>query len=101
MNENVVSIQNKQTGLQVYIRLLQYVKPHWKIFVLSVLGYLLYSGSQPLLATVMGQLTDAVYIQDPQAVYLIPLLCTLYVQRCSISCCYYPIAITNKPIRGI
>lgn len=74
--------ENKQSGLQVYIRLLQYVKPHWKIFVLSVLGYLLYSGSQPLLAHVMGQLTDAVYIQDPQAVYLIPLsLLGIYLVR--------------------
>ncbi|MCU7799907.1 MAG: lipid A export permease/ATP-binding protein MsbA [gamma proteobacterium symbiont of Lucinoma myriamae] len=74
--------ENKQSGLQVYIRLLQYVKPHWKIFVLSVLGYLLYSGSQPLLANVMGQLTDAVYVQDPQAVYLIPLsLLGIYLVR--------------------
>jgi subfamily B ATP-binding cassette protein MsbA len=77
-----VNSENKQSGLQVYIRLLQYVKPHWKIFVLSVFGYLLYSGSQPLLAHVMGQLTDAVYIQDPQAVYLIPLsLLGIYLVR--------------------
>ncbi|MCK5667421.1 MAG: lipid ABC transporter permease/ATP-binding protein, partial [Thiotrichaceae bacterium] len=74
--------ENKQSGLQVYIRLLQYVKPHWKIFVLSVLGYLLYSGSQPLLAKVVGWLTDAVYIQDPQSVYLIPLsLLAIYLVR--------------------
>ena len=82
MNENVVNSENKQSGLQVYIRLLQYVKPHWKIFVLSVLGYLLYSGSQPLLAKVVGWLTDAVYIQDPQSVYLIPLsLLAIYLVR--------------------
>ncbi len=74
--------KTQQSGLQVYIRLLQYVKPHWKIFILSVLGYLLYSGSQPLLASVMGQLTDAVYIKDPQAVYLIPLqLLVIYLFR--------------------
>ncbi|MCN4144482.1 MAG: lipid A export permease/ATP-binding protein MsbA [Thiohalomonas sp.] len=74
--------ENIQSSQQVYIRLLQYVQPHWKIFVLSVLGYLLYSGSQPLLAHVMGELTDAVYIQDPQAVYLIPLsLLGIYLVR--------------------
>ena len=74
--------ENKQSGLQVYIRLLQYVKPHWKIFVLSVLGYLLYSGSQPLLAKVIGWLTDAIYIPDSKAVYLIPLsLLGIYLVR--------------------
>ncbi|MCU7937903.1 MAG: lipid A export permease/ATP-binding protein MsbA [gamma proteobacterium symbiont of Bathyaustriella thionipta] len=82
MNENVLSSKNKQSGLQVYIRLLHYVKPHWKMFVLSVLGFLLYSGSQPLLAKVMGWLTDAVYVKDTQAVYLIPLsLLGIYLVR--------------------
>ncbi len=71
-NEISVNTKSKQSGLSVYIRLLQYVKPHWKIFVLSVFGYLLYSGSQPLLAKVTGWLTDAVYSKDSEAVYLIP-----------------------------
>jgi len=77
-----VNSKNKQSDLQVYIRLLYYVKPHWKIFVLSVFGYLLYSSSQPLLASIMGSLTDAIYGQDPQAVYLIPLsLLAIYMVR--------------------
>ena len=65
--------ENKQSGFKVYIRLLQYVKPHWKIFVLSVIGYLMYSSSQPLLATMAGWLADAVYTRESSAVYLIPL----------------------------
>ncbi len=65
--------KNKQSSLQVYLRLLQYVKPHWKIFVLSVIGYLMYSSSQPLLATIAGWLADAVYTRESSAVYLIPL----------------------------
>ncbi len=67
-----MNTKSKQSGLKVYIRLLQYVKPHWKIFILSVFGYLLYSGSQPLLAQVTGWLTDAVYTKNAEAVYLIP-----------------------------
>ena len=65
--------KNSQSSLQVYLRLLQYVKPHWKIFVLSVIGYLMYSSSQPLLATIAGWLADAVYTRESSAVYLIPL----------------------------
>ncbi len=65
--------KNKQSSLQVYLRLLQYVKPHWKIFVLSVIGYLMYSSSQPLLATMAGWLADAVYTRESDSVYLIPL----------------------------
>lgn len=73
---------NKQSGLKVYGRLLLYVKPHWKIFVLSVFGYLLYSSSQPLLATMAGWLADAVYTKEPSAVYLIPLaLLGIYLLR--------------------
>ncbi len=73
---------SKQSSLQVYLRLLQYLRPHWKLFVLSVFGYALYSGSQPLLADIVGQLTDAVYDQDPQAIYLIPLsLLAIYFVR--------------------
>ncbi len=77
-----MNTKSKQSSLKVYLRLLQYVKPHWKIFVLSVLGYLLYSGSQPLLAQVTGWLTDAVYSKDTEAVYLIPLsLLAIYLFR--------------------
>jgi subfamily B ATP-binding cassette protein MsbA len=77
-----IFVNTQPSSLKVYIRLLQYVKPHWKLFVLSVLGYLLYSGSQPLLAQVTGWLTDAVYSKDKQAVYLIPLsLLTIYLFR--------------------
>ena len=65
--------KTNQSSLQVYLRLLQYVKPHWKIFVLSVIGYLMYSSSQPLLATIAGWLADAVYTRESSAVYLIPL----------------------------
>ena len=82
INENIVNSKNKQSGLQVYIRLLGYVKPYWKIFVLSIFGYLLYSSSQPLLASIMGNLTDAIYLKDPQAVYFIPLsLLAIYLVR--------------------
>ena len=68
--------------MQVYLRLLGYVRPYWKIFLLSVLGYLLYSGTQPALAWMTGWLTDAIYNKDEMARYLIPLaLLGIYLAR--------------------
>lgn len=72
----------KKSGLQVYLRLLGYVKPYWKIFALSVLGYLLYSGTQPALAWMTGWLADVIYNKDEMAKYLIPLaLLGIYLAR--------------------
>lgn len=77
-----MSESNKKGGLQVYLRLLSYVKPHWKLFVLSIIGYLMYSGTQPALAWVTGWLTKAVYEPDDYSKFLIPLsLLGIYLVR--------------------
>ncbi len=73
---------NQASAMQVYLRLLSYVKKYWQEFSLSVLGYLLYSSSQPALAWVAGWLSEAVYNPDPHAQYLIPAtLVGIYVIR--------------------
>lgn len=73
---------SKSSGLQVYLRLLTYVKPHWKFFALSILGYLMYSGTQPALAWITGWLTKAVYEPDDYSKFLIPLsLLGIYLIR--------------------
>jgi subfamily B ATP-binding cassette protein MsbA len=77
-----VSETKNSSSIHVYLRLLSYVKPHWKIFILSIFGFLLYSSSQPLLASIAGWLGDAVYKKQPQATYLIPLaLLGIYILR--------------------
>ncbi len=44
---------------QIYRRLLGYVVPHWQMFCLSLLGYLLYAGGNVLLADLMQFLLDS------------------------------------------
>lgn len=44
---------------QIYRRLLRYVVPHWQMFCLSLLGYLLYAGGNVLLADLMQFLLDS------------------------------------------
>jgi len=69
-------------SLSVYLRLLSYVKRYWLYFLFSILGFLLYSGTQPALAWVTGWLTEAIYKPDESAKYLIPLtLIVIYFVR--------------------
>jgi ATP-binding cassette, subfamily B, bacterial MsbA len=73
---------NSQKGLQIYLRLLSYVKPYWKEFLLSVLGFFLYSSTQPALAWVTGWLSEAVFHPTETSKYLIPLaLLVIYIFR--------------------
>jgi subfamily B ATP-binding cassette protein MsbA len=44
---------------QIYRRLFSYVVPHWQMFCLSLLGYLLYAGGNVLLADLMQFLLDS------------------------------------------
>ncbi len=53
-----------------YSRLLGYVKPHWLIFVLSVLGYLVGSSAEAYFAKMFGDLIDS----WPQTALSIPVI---------------------------
>lgn len=47
-------------SLQVYLRLLQYVKKYWSAFLLSVVGFAIYAGSQTASAKWLEAFVDAV-----------------------------------------
>ncbi|PJE80972.1 Lipid A export ATP-binding/permease protein MsbA [invertebrate metagenome] len=48
-----MSDQNQGKGLQIYLRLLQYVKPYWFFFVVSLIGYAMFALSQPAVAKLL------------------------------------------------
>ena len=50
----------KANDWQLYLRLLGYVAPHWYLFLLSVLGFVIYSLGNVLLADMMQFLLDAI-----------------------------------------
>ncbi len=58
---------------RVYWRLLGYLKPHWAIFLLSILGFMLFAASQPALAQVMEHLIGAIESGDADQRVVIPL----------------------------
>ncbi|WP_106477101.1 lipid A export permease/ATP-binding protein MsbA [Phytohalomonas tamaricis] len=49
----------------LYLRLLRYVKPHWKAFAAAVVGYIIYAASSTALAEMMKRLING--IQEPTA----------------------------------
>jgi len=63
----------KTSSLAVYIRLLEYVKPHWKIFALSLFGFLIFASTQPMFAALMKYMVDSLNDNQRDAIYWIPL----------------------------
>jgi ATP-binding cassette, subfamily B, bacterial MsbA len=69
------------TSLSIYFRLLGYVKPYIGIFAVSILGYVLFASSQPMLAAVLKYFVDG--LVDPQHAVLggLPLLSGLQLMH--------------------
>lgn len=49
-----------QSGVKIYLRLLGYVKSQWAVFLVSVLGYVLYGAMEPALAAQLKYIVDVV-----------------------------------------
>lgn len=64
--------QTDTASLKVYLRLLTYLKPYIGIFVLSVVGFVIYSASQPAMAQFMEYLLA--FINDPRGPLYLPSL---------------------------
>lgn len=68
--------------VQVYLRLLAYLKPYIGIFIISLCGFLVFGLTEPLQAKMLGVFTHAVQEKDYNARYYIPLmLIGLYLLR--------------------
>jgi len=55
------------SGWALYKRLLDYVRPYWRSFMLAVFGYAIYAASSTALAEMMKRLIDG--IQNPDAAF--------------------------------
>lgn len=71
-----------QSGVKIYLRLLTYLKPYTGLFMLSVLGFLIFGATEPAQAKLLGMLVKAVEAQDFDARYYIPAtLILIYIVR--------------------
>jgi len=62
--------QTDTASLKVYLRLLAYLKPYWVLFGVSVLGFVIYSISQPAMAQFMEYLLSFIGDEDRGPAYI-------------------------------
>ena len=67
------------TGMQVYRRLLSYLRPYAGVFFVCVLGYMIYAASQAAVAPWLGWTIDQVEARSAEGRILSPILCVLIV----------------------
>ncbi len=67
----------------LYLRLLGYVRPHWRMFALSLATMVLLAATEPVLPALMKPMLDGSFVdKDPAAIRWIPLaLVALFVLR--------------------
>ncbi|GHT91820.1 lipid A export ATP-binding/permease protein MsbA [Betaproteobacteria bacterium] len=52
------------SGLEIYLRLLAYVRPYWGMFALSIVGFLIFASTQPMLAGILKYFVDGLANPD-------------------------------------
>ncbi len=63
-----------KASAQIYKRLLGYVKPYRGLFAISVVGFLIYSATQPLFAAMIKHIIDTLQTETREGMYYLPLL---------------------------
>jgi len=56
---------NQQSSMKVYLRLLRYVVPYWGLFTISILGFLIFASTQPMLGYILKYFVDG--LSNPDA----------------------------------
>jgi len=69
----------KNDSFSIYFRLLQYIKPHKRAFILSLIGYLIFAATQPALASLMKYLVDSLQSAQRDQIYWVPLATIIIV----------------------
>lgn len=77
------------SSLKIYLRLLTYVRPYWGMFALSIVGFVIFASTQPMLAGILKYFVDGLsnpeavlfptvpYLKDLQLLMAVPLLIIL------------------------
>ena len=62
------------SSLKIYLRLLSYLRPMIGLFVISLLGFVIFGSSQPLLAAILKYFVDGLTLTSESTFHEIPLL---------------------------
>ncbi|PAV49248.1 lipid A export permease/ATP-binding protein MsbA [Pseudomonas sp. HAR-UPW-AIA-41] len=55
----------QQSSVRVYLRLLKYVMPYWGLFAISILGFVIFASTQPMLGYILKYFVDG--LSNPDA----------------------------------
>ncbi|MGY6277704.1 lipid A export permease/ATP-binding protein MsbA [Methylomonas sp. MgM2] len=62
------------SNTMVYKRLMRYVVPYWRMFLISAIGFAIYAGTQPVFAMIIQHIIDTLNSQDRKGISYLPLL---------------------------
>lgn len=66
------------TNSQLYLRLLSYVKPYWRIFLLSIIATAITAATDPLLPALLKPMLDGTFVnRDETVIRLVPIIVLL------------------------
>lgn len=66
------------TNSQLYLRLLRYVKPYWRIFMLSIVATAITASTEPLLPALLKPMLDGTFVnRDETVIRLVPIFVLL------------------------
>ena len=70
------------TSTGLYLRLLRYVKPHWRVFALGIAGMATVAATEPALPALMKPLIEGTFIdKDPQLIRWMPVIIVSLVEN--------------------
>ncbi len=73
-DSNVTSVDSKE----LYLRLLSYVKPYWRTFLISIVAMVVLAATEPAMPALMKPLLDGSFVEkDPGLIRLMPILLVL------------------------
>ena len=55
------------SGTGLYLRLLQHVRPYWRVFALGILGIVIVAATEPALPALLKPLLDGVFVEKDEA----------------------------------
>ena len=58
--------KNPQKNKQLYLRLLQEIKPYWKVLIISVISLVLLSATEAAFATILEKMIDKIFVAKDQ-----------------------------------
>jgi ATP-binding cassette, subfamily B, bacterial MsbA len=66
------------TSSQLYFRLLNYVKPYWRVFAISLLGTAIVAATEPLVPALMKPMLDGTFVHKDQSMMkMVPIIILL------------------------